>query len=93
MSKESLREEIARLTEEYLARGGVIEQVPKVIFCPPHMEWARRRGLDWTSWKHIGDWNHGKPEETTQLELVEHEGCYLTVPAPFEGSDEDFNDG
>ena len=88
MEKHKLREEIAAQTEEYLAKGGVIEQVPRVIFCPPHMEWARRRGFDWTSWRHMGAWDHGKPEEEQQYAVIEHEGCYLTTPAPFEGSED-----
>ena len=55
MSKEKLRKAIARQVKEYLARGGVIEQVPRVIFCPPGMSWIRDRGWDYTPWSHYGD--------------------------------------
>ena len=55
MSKETLRKAIAKHVKEYLARGGVIEKVPKVIFCPANMQWARDRGLDYTPWNHYGD--------------------------------------
>ena len=49
MSKETLRKAIAKHVESYLDRG-VIEQVPGVIFCPANMDWARRRGWDYTPW-------------------------------------------
>ena len=55
MSKEKLREEIAKQTEEFLARGGVIEVIPSIPVCPPNMEWARSRGMDYTPWNHYGD--------------------------------------
>lgn len=55
MSKEKLREEIARQTKEFLERGGVIEVMPPVRFCPKSMDWARERGLDWMPWEKQGD--------------------------------------
>lgn len=55
MSKERLRKIIARQTREFLAKGGVIEIVPRVIFCPAHMQWARDRGFDYTPWNQYGD--------------------------------------
>jgi len=74
MDKERLRGIIAMQTAEYLARGGVIEQVPKVIFCPSHMDWARERGWDYESWQRYGD-----PSFFDTMEELE-EGCYLTRP-------------
>jgi hypothetical protein len=53
--KEKLRKKIARDTEEFLARGGVIEVVPAQHFCPKSMQWARDRGLDYTPWNVYGD--------------------------------------
>lgn len=78
MDKERLRGIIAMQTAEYLARGGVIEQVPRVIFCPSSMDWARQRGWDYQPWSRHGDldWFAG-------LEELE-EGCYLTKPKRFE---------
>ena len=63
MSKEQLRKEIAKQVGEYLRSGGQIEQVPRIQFCPDSMDWARRRGYDYTHWSHVGDWDHGRPEE------------------------------
>ena len=57
MSKETLREEIARQTEEFLANGGGDREViPPVIFCPKSMDWARTAwlGLDALG-KRLGD--------------------------------------
>ena len=56
MSKQELREEIARQTEEFLANGGVIEVIPPVIFCPKSMQWARDRGISWMPWERQGDY-------------------------------------
>lgn len=63
MSKEQLRKEIAQQVKDYLAGGGEIEKVPRIQFCPDSMQWARERGYDYTSWDHIGEWNHGRPEK------------------------------
>ena len=82
MSKETLRKAIARQVKDYLSRGGVIEQVPRVIFCPAHMGWARKRGLDWTPWNHLGGLGFGHyVQDVVNLE----EGCFMTKAAPFEG--------
>lgn len=78
MIKERLRKAIARQTKEYLDSGGVIEQVPRVIFCPASMQWARIRGWDYTPWTQIGgsDFFAGK--------IVLCEGCYETRPQHLE---------
>ena len=75
MSKEGLRKAIACHTEDYLDRGGVIEKVPRVIFCPAHMGWARRRGMDWTPWSYMGS-----PDFFAE-QIVVGEGCYMKKPA------------
>jgi hypothetical protein len=89
MSKETLRKAIAKHVREYLARGGVIEQVPKKIFCPASMPWARERGWDYTPWQsggELGGVGAGGLDifEVQQLE----EGCYMTKAAAFEGSED-----
>jgi hypothetical protein len=89
MSKETLRKAIAKHVKEYLERGGVIEHVPRVIVCPPSMPWARARGWDYTPWQsrgELGGMGAGGMNvfEVQQLE----EGCYLTKPAAFEGSED-----
>ena len=77
-SKEKLRRQIARDTEEFLAKGGVIEIVPPVRFCPKSMKWARDRGLDYTPWDSLGsDFSVGN---TYWL----GDGGYLTKAAPTE---------
>lgn len=74
-----MRRRIARQTSEYLARGGVIEQVPRLGFCPKNMQWARDRGMDWMPWESLGG---------PGLDIVGiDEGCYLVRPASFEGSE------
>ena len=55
MSKQELREEIARLTQDFLDAGGEIEVIPPVRFCPKSMDWARERGMDWMPWEKQGD--------------------------------------
>ena len=75
MSKEKLRKAIARQVKEYLAKGGVIEKVPRVIFCPVNMPWARARGLDYTPWVKLG----GPDFFAEQISL--DEGCYMRKPA------------
>ena len=78
MIKERLRKAIAQQTQEYLDAGGVIEQVPRVIFCPASMHWARKRGWDYTPWTQLGgaDFFAGKK--------VLCEGCYETLPKNLE---------
>ena len=58
MGKESLREEIERQTKDFLARGGSVEVIPTERVCPKRMEWAARRGMDYSVWDEIGgkDW-------------------------------------
>ena len=85
MSKETLRKAIQRHTREFLARGGVIEIVPRVIFCPAHMDWARKRGFDWTPWNQKG--SLGDQIKVFEVQQI-GEGCYLTNRAPFEGSED-----
>ena len=85
MSKETLRKAIAKHVEDYLKRGGVIEKVPRVIFCPASMPWARKRGWDWTPWNQKGCLG----DQITVFEVQQlEEGCYLTSRAPFEGSED-----
>ena len=85
MSKETLRKAIAKHVREYLARGGVIEQVPRVVFCPAHMKWARDRGFDWSPWNQKG--SLGDQVKVFEVQQI-GEGCYLTNRAPFEGSED-----
>ena len=85
MSKETLRKAIQRQTREFLARGGVIEVIPRVIFCPAHMGWARKRGFDWTPWNQKG--SLGDQVKVFEVQQI-GEGCYLTNRAPFEGSED-----
>jgi len=85
MSKEKLRKAIARQVKEYLAKGGVIEKVPRVIFCPASMEWARNRGWDWSPWNQKG--SLGDQVKVFEIQNI-GEGCYLTKPAAFEGSED-----
>ena len=85
MSKETLRKAIAKHVREYLARGGVIEVVPKVTFCPSYMKWARERGLDWMPWEAAG--GRGQGYYIEDLEAT-GEGCYITRPKEFEGSED-----
>ena len=89
MIKEIMRRRIAAQTKEYLAKGGIIEKVPRVIFCPASMPWARARGWDYTPWQsrgELGGMGAGGMNvfEVQQLE----EGCYMTKPAAFEGSED-----
>jgi hypothetical protein len=75
MSKERLRKAISNHTEEYLARGGVIEPIPRVVFCPANMPWAKERGWDYTPWDKLGG-----PDLFAENESV-GEGCYIKKPA------------
>jgi hypothetical protein len=75
MSKETLRKAIAKHVKDYLNRGGVIEQVPRVIFCPANMPWARARGWDYTPWVKLGG-----PDFFSE-QIVVGEGCYMKKPA------------
>ena len=88
MSKETLRKAIQRHTREFLARGGVIEVVPRVIQCPKNMDWARKRGWDYTPWNVLGGMG-GMGDGVSIFEVQNlGEGCYLTMPARFEGSED-----
>jgi hypothetical protein len=75
MSKETLRKAIAKHVKDYLNRGGVIEQVPRVIFCPANMPWARARGWDYTPWVKQGG------TDFFSEQIVVGEGCYMKKPA------------
>ena len=48
-------------------------EVPRVIFCPYHMHWARRRGWDYTPWTKLGGLMTVWP---SKIKLSE--GCYMT---------------
>ena len=85
MNKERLRKRIAQQTKEFLAAGGVIEIIPRLVFCPASMAWARRRGWDYTPWASKGGLGYGYHiQDVVNLE----EGCFMTSPAPFEGSED-----
>ena len=77
-NKEKLRRQIARDTDEFLRKGGVIEVIPPVHFCPKSMEWARKRGMDYQNWDSLG----------SELRLGDTywlgDGGYLTKPTPTE---------
>lgn len=45
--------EIARLTEEYLARGGRIQVLPSKYVSPPSKKWIAESGRDYTPWDYI----------------------------------------
>jgi hypothetical protein len=86
MSKETLRKAIAKHVKDYLNRGGVIEQVPRVIFCPASMPWARARGWDYTPWQSHGEMGGVGAGGLNVFEVQQlEEGCYMTKPAAFEG--------
>ena len=74
-SKRRMSELIARQTEEYLARGGVIEVVPSVYHAPPHMQWIARKKMDYTPWEHLGF-----PSTARNSDQL-CDGCYITLPA------------
>jgi hypothetical protein len=74
MSKETLRKAIAKHIKDYLDKGGVIEQVPRVTFCPAYMGWARKRGMDWTPWSRHGDFDFFSGQDFLG------DGCYMTKP-------------
>jgi hypothetical protein len=88
-SKQRLRKRIALQTQDFLDAGGVIEQVPRVIFCPANMPWARERGWDYTPWQVRGEMG-GVGGGGLNVFEVQHleEGCFLTKPAAFEGSED-----
>ena len=89
MIKERLRKAIEQQTQEYLDAGGVIEQVPRVIFCPASMHWARKRGWDYTPWQSRGEMGGVGGGGLNIFEVQQiGEGCYLTKPAAFEGSED-----
>ena len=77
MSKEKLRKEIARQTEEFLAKGGVIDVIPPVHFCPRSMGWLRDRGMDWMPWEKQGDFADSRYHWLG-------DGGYLTKPQHLE---------
>ena len=75
MNKERLRKRIAQQTKEFLAAGGVIEILPRLIFCPANMQWARKRGWDYTPWVKLGS-----PDFFAE-QINVGEGCYMKKPA------------
>ena len=88
MNKDRLRKQIEEQTQEYLDGGGEIETVPRIVFCPLHMEWARRRGWDYTPWSKKGfplgseqSLEGGDGQWTERLAS----GCYLTNPTSWLG--------
>jgi len=49
------------------------------------MEWARKRGWDWSPWNQKG--SLGDQVKVFEIQNI-GEGCYLTKPAAFEGSED-----
>ena len=86
MTKEEQREEIARLTQEYLDRGGVIEVIPPRTFLPACYRWMLKYGWSYTPWNHMGGLGSGMTVHTSQRLA---EGCTMTLPTPFEGSEDE----
>ena len=84
MTKEKIRQRIAEQTEAFLSAGGVIEQIPRVIFCPKSMQWARDRGMDYVPWEKMG--GEGFGYYVNDVEAT-GEGCYITRAKGFEGSE------
>jgi hypothetical protein len=82
-TKRRMSARIAKLTEEYLTRGGVIEKVPSVHYYPiPSMKWIADKGMDYTSWNRQGGLGYNAYiQDVINLD----EGCFMTKPAPFEG--------
>jgi hypothetical protein len=82
-TKRRMSVRIAKLTEEYLARGGVIEKVPSVHYYPiPSMKWIADKGMDYTSWI-----KHGSVAYRSMLLRRDlGDGNEITSAAPFEGS-------
>lgn len=75
MSKDSLRQQIAEQTKEFLDEGGDIEKVPRITFCPASMDWARKRGQDFMPWTLHGDQDFFAGKDFLG------DGCYMTKPA------------
>ena len=85
-TKRRMSARIAKLTEEYLACGGVIERVPSIHYYPiPSMKWIADKGMDYTSWNRRGGLGFGTKIYEQVVEL--NEGCFMTKSAPFEGDD------
>ena len=75
--KRRMSARVAKLTEEYLARGGVIEKVPSVHYYPiESMKWIADKGMDYTTWSSMG----GPDMFSDSAMQVIGEGCYLTRP-------------
>ena len=53
------REEIAKLTDEYIGRGGKIEVIPMRCVAPPSKAWIADNGGCYTPW----DWVFGQYEQ------------------------------
>jgi hypothetical protein len=85
MTKDEQREEIARLTQEYLDRGGVIEVIPPRTFLPACYRWMLKYGWSYTPWNHMGGLGQGYG---IQDQMAIEEGCYFRQSAPFEGSED-----
>jgi hypothetical protein len=84
-TKRRMSARIAKLTEEYLACGGVIEKVPSVYYYPiPSMKWIADRCMDYTTWNKLGGLGHRfGVMDVSDL----GDGCSITRPCPFEGDD------
>lgn len=73
MTKESDRERISRHVEAFLSSGGQIEVVPSSRVCPRHMEWAARRGMDYSEWDAIGGSDWYRRDGSYQLDAEDFE--------------------
>lgn len=82
MDKQKEREEIERLTQEYLDRGGVIEVIPPRRFVPACYRWMLKYDIDYTPWNHMGGLGQGYG---IQDQVSIEEGCYMRQAASFEG--------
>mgnify|MGYP001213496447 CR=1 FL=1 len=82
-SKRKESEEIERLTQEYLERGGEITQCPRLQVVGPNQKWMIERGMDHTPWDTLGvtvGYHQGHE--------VIGPGCYRLKPKPFIGDDD-----
>ena len=72
-SKRKESEEIERLTQEYLARGGKITHCPRLQVVGYNQKWMIGRGMDHTPWDTTGNPLH----YVVGMETLAP-GCYRT---------------
>ena len=86
MEKEILREEISVLTQEYLLAGGLIETLPKRNYVPKWRKWMLKYDWSYTPWALLGG-----DDERLKRDMFESsigEGCHITPPAAYYGSED-----